>query len=79
MDNPEKLATLDPQDTRRRQTKQKTQHSTICVGHHYTQANTNIVCPHVLFHLAIVFFFGLLFFDLQILITPLVSSKSSCY
>jgi hypothetical protein len=57
MDNPEKLATLDPQDTRRRQTKQKTQHSTICVGHHYTQANTNIVCPHVLFHLAIVFFF----------------------
>jgi hypothetical protein len=33
MDNPEKLA------TRRRKTKQK--HSTICVGHHYAQANTN--------------------------------------
>jgi hypothetical protein len=38
MDNPEKLATLD---TRRRQTQQK--HNTVCVGHHYTQANTNNV------------------------------------
>jgi len=27
--------------TRRRQTKQK--HNTICVGHHYTQTNTNDV------------------------------------
>jgi hypothetical protein len=27
--------------TRRRQTKQK--HNTICVGHHYTQTNTNNV------------------------------------
>ena len=27
--------------TRRRQTQQK--HNTICVGHHYTQANTNNV------------------------------------
>ena len=27
--------------TRRRQTKQK--HNTVCVGHHYTQANTNNV------------------------------------
>jgi len=62
MDNPEKLATLDPQDTRRRQAKQKTQHSTISVGHYYAQANTNIICPLVLFHLAIVFFFDLLFF-----------------
>jgi len=35
MDNPEKLA------TRRRQTKQK--RNTICVEHHYTQANTNNV------------------------------------
>jgi hypothetical protein len=35
MDNPEKLA------TRQRQTKQK--HNTICVGHHYPQANTNNV------------------------------------
>ena len=34
-DNPEKLA------TRQRQTKQK--HNTICVGHHYTQTNTNNV------------------------------------
>ena len=33
--NPEKLA------TRRRKTKQH--HSTICVGHHYTQTNTNNV------------------------------------
>jgi hypothetical protein len=35
--NPEKLATLCPQDTRRRKTNQK--HSTTCVGHHYAQAN----------------------------------------
>ena len=35
MDNPEKLA------TRRRKTKQK--HNAICVGHHYSQANTNHV------------------------------------
>ena len=35
MDNPEKLATLGTQDTRRRKTKQK--HNTICVGHHYAQ------------------------------------------
>ena len=34
-DNPDKLA------TRWRKTKQK--HNTICVGHHYTQANTNNV------------------------------------
>jgi hypothetical protein len=33
MENPEKLA------TKRRKTKQK--HNTICVGHHYTQANRN--------------------------------------
>jgi len=36
MENPEKLAT---RYTRRRKTKQK--HNTICVGHHYAQANTN--------------------------------------
>jgi hypothetical protein len=41
MDNPEKLATWGIQGTRRRQTKQK--HSTICVGHHYTQTNRNNV------------------------------------
>ena len=35
MDNPGKLA------TRRRKTKQK--HYTLCVGHHYTQTNTNNV------------------------------------
>ena len=39
IDNPDKRATLGTQDTRRRQTKQK--HNAICVGHHYTQANTN--------------------------------------
>ena len=33
MENQEKLA------TKRRKTKQK--HNTICVGHHYTQANRN--------------------------------------
>jgi len=41
MGNPEKLATVGTQDTRRRQTKQK--HNAICVGHHYTQTNTNNV------------------------------------
>jgi hypothetical protein len=34
MDNPEKLATSGTQNTRRRQTKQKTQHN-MC-GQHYT-------------------------------------------
>ena len=49
MDNPEKLATLGTQDTRRRQKKQKNKkktkkpRKTICVGHHYTQTNTNNV------------------------------------
>jgi hypothetical protein len=40
MHKPEKLTTLGIQDTRQRQTKQKTQtkqHSTLCVGHHYAQ------------------------------------------
>jgi len=36
MDTPEKLTT-----TRQRKTKQK--YNTICVGHHYTQTNTNNV------------------------------------
>ena len=35
MDNPEKLATFDTSDTRRRQTKQK--HITICVVYHHAQ------------------------------------------
>jgi hypothetical protein len=48
MDNAEKLATLGTQDTRRRQKKKKKKkpkkpHKTICVGHHYTQTNTNNV------------------------------------
>jgi hypothetical protein len=42
MDNLEKLTTLGTQDTRRRQRKPK-KHNTICVGHCYTQANTNNV------------------------------------
>jgi hypothetical protein len=37
MDNPEKLATLSTQNTRRRQTKQKTQHHIMC----WTQLYTN--------------------------------------
>jgi hypothetical protein len=41
MDNPEKLATIGTQDTRRRQTNQK--HKTTCVGHHYAEANWNDV------------------------------------
>ena len=41
MDNPEKLATLGTQDTRRRQTNQK--HNTTCGGHHDAQANWNNV------------------------------------
>ena len=43
MDIPEKPATLGTQDTRGRQTKPKTQHNTVCVGHHYAQTNTNNV------------------------------------
>ena len=49
MENPEKLATQGTQNeekqnnntgyTKRRKTKQ--QHNTVCVGHHYTQTNTN--------------------------------------
>jgi hypothetical protein len=39
MDNPENLAIIGY--TRRSQAKQK--HNTICVGHHYAQANTNNV------------------------------------
>jgi hypothetical protein len=40
MDKSEKLTTLGTQDTRQRQTKQKTQtkqHNILCVGHHSTQ------------------------------------------
>jgi len=39
MDNPEKLATQGTQD----EEKQNKTHNTICVGHHYTQTNTNNV------------------------------------
>ena len=39
MDNAEKMATQGTQDENN--TKQK--HNPICVGHHYAQANTNIV------------------------------------
>jgi hypothetical protein len=39
MDNPEKSGNIGP--TKRRKLKQK--HNTICVGHHYMQANTNNV------------------------------------
>ena len=35
MDNPKKLATYDAQD------EEKTKQNTICIGHHYTQVNTN--------------------------------------
>jgi hypothetical protein len=37
MDNPEKLASLGTQD----EDKQDKKHNTICIGHHYTQTNTN--------------------------------------
>jgi hypothetical protein len=39
MENPEKSGNIGP--TKRRKSKQK--HNTICVGHHYMQANTNNV------------------------------------
>jgi len=35
------ITNIQSRETRRRQTKQK--HNTICVGHHYTQTNTNNV------------------------------------
>ena len=38
MDNPEKLATNGTQDEDK-----QVKHNTICVGHHYTQTNTNNV------------------------------------
>ena len=45
-DNPEKLATYGTQDEKKKKKKKrnptKTQHN-ICVGHHYTQTNTNNV------------------------------------
>ena len=41
MGNPEKLATVGTQDTRRSQANLK--HSPICVVYHYTQTNTNNV------------------------------------
>jgi len=41
MDNPEKLATLGTQETRRRQTTQR--QNTIWGRHHYTQTNTKNV------------------------------------
>jgi len=42
MDNPEKLATLGIQVTRRRQTK-KTKNNATCVGQYCTETNTNNV------------------------------------
>jgi len=40
MDNPEKLPLTDNIGYIGRR---KTKHNTICIGHHYTQANTNYV------------------------------------
>ena len=48
MDNPEKLATLGTQDTKQRQTKQKTQHDSICVGYHYAQTNTDNISNSII-------------------------------
>jgi hypothetical protein len=39
MDNPEKLATYGTQD----EDKQNKKHNTVCVGHQYSQTNTNNV------------------------------------
>jgi hypothetical protein len=42
MDNPEKLATQVTQEKEKKKTKTK-KNNTMCVGHHYLQANTNNV------------------------------------
>jgi len=41
MDNPEKLATCNTRH--KTKTNKIKKHNTICVGHHYTQTNTNNV------------------------------------
>ena len=47
MDNPEKLATLGTQDTRRRQTKQKTRHKTKTNKTKYTTQHKNMYSINV--------------------------------
>jgi hypothetical protein len=43
MDNPEKLATQVTQDKEKKQKQKQKIPNTMCVGHHYLQANTNNV------------------------------------
>ena len=42
MDNPVQLTTYEETETKNGKKNKKTKkHNTICVGHHYTQTNTN--------------------------------------
>jgi len=43
MHNPEKLATLSTQKKQDEDKKRNKKHNTTCVGHHYSQTNTNNV------------------------------------
>jgi hypothetical protein len=76
MDNPENLAILGTQDTRRRQTNKK-KHNTICVKHRYVVAinpeTKSFIGQSIVSHI----YLCTVFFSLNILINLFVSFWSS--